>query len=88
MATYDDFQKLDIRVGKIVEVRIFLRRRSRAYKLKIDLGNEIGGEEIYGSTCEELSEGRFEREVGFVCGEFSPPTNWSGGLGSVDTWSS
>lgn len=42
MATYDDFQKLDIRVGKIVEVEDFPEAHNPAYKLKIDFGGEIG----------------------------------------------
>lgn len=42
MATYDDFVKLDIRVGKIVSVADFPEAKKPAYKLTIDFGLEVG----------------------------------------------
>jgi len=40
--SYDDFLKVDIRVGRIVEVVDFERARVPAYKIKIDFGSELG----------------------------------------------
>lgn len=51
MATFEDFKKLDIRVGKIIEVEDYPEARNPSYKLKIDFG-EIGVKK----SCAQLTK--------------------------------
>lgn len=41
-ASFDDFQRVDLRVGKIIEVHDFPEARKPAYKLLVDFGDEVG----------------------------------------------
>lgn len=42
MAVYENFEKLDIRIGAITSVSDFPEARKPAYKLTIDFGDEVG----------------------------------------------
>ena len=42
MITWEDFEKIDMRTGTIIEVMDFPKARKPAYRLTIDFGEEIG----------------------------------------------
>ena len=42
MANFDDFLKLDIRVGTIVSAKNFEKARKPAYQLEVVMGEELG----------------------------------------------
>lgn len=68
--TYDDFVKVDMRVGRIVEVEEFPEARRPAWKLRVDFGEEIG---VKRSSAQITNYPREELEGRLVVGVVNFP---------------
>jgi tRNA-binding protein len=64
--TYEDFEKVDVRVGRVTRVEDFPEARKPAWKMDLDFGAEIGertsSAQVTGYAREEL-EGRLVMAV-------------------------
>jgi tRNA-binding protein len=67
---YDDFAKVDMRVGRIVAVEDFPEARRPAWKLTIDFGSEIG---LKKSSAQVTNYARSELEGRLVVGVVNFP---------------
>lgn len=75
MATIEDFEKIDIRVGKIVQAEDFPEAKKPAYKLLIDFGDPPTGGGIKRSSAQITKLYTKEELVGklVVCVTNFPP---------------
>ena len=72
MATFEDFLKLDIRAGKVLEVEDFPEARNPSYKLKIDFGSEIGIKRSSAQLCDLYSKQELKNRLVLAVVNFSP----------------
>ena len=72
MATIDDFKKLDIRVGKIIEIEDFPEAKKPSYKLKIDFGNDIGIKKSCAQLVKNYSKEQLKGKIVLAVINFPP----------------
>ena len=79
---FEDFEKVDIRVGKIIDVQDFPRARKPSYRVKVDLGEEIG---VKNSSLQAKTDYSIEEMLGryVVCVVNFEPRNIAGFLSEV-----
>lgn len=82
MATYDDFEKIDMRVGKVIAVEEFPRANKPTYKVQVDFGEEIGTK---WSSVQAKKNYTVEEMLGrYVIGVVNfPPKNIAGFMSEV-----
>ncbi len=61
--SYDDFEKVDIRIGKITQIEDFKEAKKPSYKLKIDFGEDIGIKNSSAQITNYKKEDLMGREV-------------------------
>ena len=72
LITYDDFRKVDIRVGRVVKVEDFAEARNPSFKLWIDFGPEIGVKRSGGQFPKEHSKEEIMGQLVIAVVNFPP----------------
>lgn len=78
--TYEDFEKVDIRIGRVIKVEDFPEARKPSYKLWIDFGKEIGvktssAQFVKNQTKEQLLNKQVACVVNFAPRQIGPFTS-------------
>jgi tRNA-binding protein len=79
LATFEEFQRIDMRVGRILTVEEFPEARNPAWKLEIDFGPEVG---VKRSSAQITHYSRQELEGRLVVGVVNFPPRRIAGFAS------
>lgn len=72
MIKYEDFEKVDIRVGKIISVEDYQKARKPSYKLQIDFGLELGTKKSIGQFPENYTKEELQGKLVACVVNFPP----------------
>lgn len=72
MIEYEDFENVDIRIGKIIKVEDYPEARKPSYKLQIDFGSEIGVKKSIGQFVANYSKEDLKDKLVACVVNFSP----------------
>jgi len=81
MISYDDFRKVDMRVGRVVKVEDFPKARNPSYKFEVDFGDEVGVKRSCAQLTNYAKDELLGRQVVAVVN--FPPKNIAGFISEV-----
>jgi tRNA-binding protein len=81
MISYDDFRRVDMRVGRVIKVEDFPKARNPSYRFEVDFGAEVGVKRSAAQLTNYARDELVGRQVVAVVN--FPPKNIAGFISEV-----